>query len=57
MDTGLVTRRSVVDALQVAVQDLDSAIEQRAYREESFLLSVDEVFGRPARKESEEPCR
>src|SRR5438876_8870943 len=50
----LLARWTVVDALQVAVQDLDSSIEQRADREEPFLLSVDEMLGRPAGEEPEE---
>src|SRR5579862_1865218 len=43
-----------MDALQIVVQDVDSAIEQRAHRKESFFLSVDQVLGRPARKEPED---
>jgi hypothetical protein len=49
------TRWPFVDALQILFQNLDSSIEQRTYREEPFLLSVDEVLGRPSRKEPEEP--
>src|SRR5262245_24199708 len=47
-------RRPIVDALEIAVKDLDASIEQRAYRQEPFFLSVHKVFGRPAREKSEE---
>src|SRR5262245_13829715 len=47
-------RRPIVDALEIAVKDLDASIEQRAYREEPLFLSVHKVFGRPAREKSEE---
>jgi hypothetical protein len=50
----LMARRPIVDALEIAVKDLDASIEQRAYREEPFFLSVHKVFGRPAREKSEE---
>ena len=47
------TRRPLVDAFQVVFQDLDSTIEYGAYRKESFSLGINEVFGRPAWKKSE----
>src|SRR5262245_36665308 len=50
----LVARRPIIDALEIAVKNLDASIKQRAYREEPFFLSVHKVFGRPAREKSEE---
>src|SRR5690349_7163282 len=43
-----------MDTFQVVVQHLDPTIEQRSHRKEAFLLRVDEVLGRPPRKNSED---
>ena len=43
-----------MNAFQVVVQHLDPTIEQRSYGKEAFLLCIDEVLGRPPRKESED---
>ena len=47
-------RLTLVDAFEIAFQNLYPSIEQRPYREEPFFLSIDEMFGRPPREESEE---
>src|SRR5205823_1005660 len=49
----LLARWPLVDAFQIVLQNLDPAIEQRAYGQKPFLLRVDQVLGRPSRKESE----
>jgi hypothetical protein len=46
--------RPIIHSFQVPVQDLDASIQQRTYCEKPFLLSVDQVFGRPAWEQSQE---
>src|SRR5690349_237128 len=50
----LLMTRPITHSSEILIQDFDPSIEQRAYREESFFLSIDEVLGRPAWEESEE---